>query len=498
MTAVIKTHLPVFVVAAPLFVSFLLSPMARRFGWVQSLVVGVQGLGLLLAVYLAGMILKSSGVPIIYSMGGWPAPWGIELWTGSLGAFFLLVVAGVTLPISLYAVNNLSDEVGDATRSTRFFVLYLLLAGVLAGMALTNDLFNIFVLVEVATISCCGLVSARRGPNAAKAAFNYLILATLGSGLILGGIGLVYMITGNLNMGFAGIALKGVWQDYPHVVWMAMSFFLVGFGVKAALFPLHVWLPDAHSTAPTPASAILSGLAVKGYIICLVKILFGVFEVHLLDVFRLDQILVLLGMLAILAGSILALAQGELKRRLAFSTVAQVGYIVLGFGLMNIKGVAGTLFYLASHAVIKSTLFLAAGALISATGKTHVKDFAGVGRKMPITMGVFSIASLGLVGIPLFSGFVGKWYLLLGSLEVGNLTAAGVIGIGSVLCAIYLFPIIRTAYFEPAPEDDWQDPGVPQRLALVMLGIAVIGLGVLPGPLLQLAQKAAADLLIIP
>ncbi len=497
MTAAVKAHLPVFVVVAPLFVSFVLSPFAKRLRLVETLVIAVEALGLLGAVYLAGVILAGKGVPIIYSVGGWPAPWGIELWVGNLGVFFLLMIAGVMLPVSLYAFGNLTEEVGDAERSTRFFVLYLLLTGALAGMAITNDLFNVFVLVEVATLSCCGLVSASRGPKAAEAAFNYLILATLGSGLILGGIGFLYIITGNLNMGFAAQQLSQVWQHYPHVVWMAISFFLVGFGVKAALFPLHVWLPDAHSSAPSPASAILSGLAVKGYIICLMKVLYNVFGTSLLEVFNLNRILVLLGMIAILAGSILALTQDELKRRLAYSTVAQIGYIFLGLGLMNTRGLTGTLFHMASHALIKSSLFLAAGAMIGATGKARISELAGVGKKMPVTMAVFTIGSLGLMGIPLFSGFVGKWYMLLGSLEMGGYLPAAVIIIGSVLCAGYLFPIIRIAYFEPAPTTDWQDPGICQKTALIMLTVGVIVLGVIPGPLLELAKRAAADLLFI-
>ena len=281
------------------------------------------------------------------------------------------------------------------------------------------------------------------------------------------------------------------------MVWMAISFILVGFGVKSALFPLHVWLPDAHSTAPSPASAILSGLAVKGYLICLLKILYNVFGHTLIQAFAVHRILVLAGMVAIIAGSILALTQDELKRRLAFSTVAQVGYIILGLGLVNMKGLTGTLFYLASHAVIKSSLFLAAGAIIAATGKHRISELAGIGRKMPITMAVFTVGSLSLVGIPLFSGFIGKWYLILGNLEAGNIIPVAVIIIGSVLCAAYLFPIIRTAYFEPVADEDWQDPGLPQKISLILLAVAIVILGVLPGPFLELASRAAAEFLVL-
>jgi multicomponent Na+:H+ antiporter subunit D len=497
MTTTIEAHLPVFVVIMPLFVAFILPTFARRIRLVEGLVTATTVLGFLGAGYLASLVLIRNGNPISYSLGGWPAPWGIQLSVGDLSCLFLLMVASVSLPVALFAADNMTHEVGGPQRATRFYVLYLLLGGAMAGMAVTSDLFNVFVLVEVATLSCCGLVSSSNQPRAAEAAFNYLILATLGSALILGGIGFLYMITGHLNMGFASQELNRVWQDYPHVVWMALSFLLVGFGVKSALFPLHVWLPDAHSAAPSPASAILSGLAVKGYAICLIKVLFNVFGIALIRDLGMHRILTLLGMIAIIAGSLFALTQDKLKRRLAFSTVAQVGYIFLGLGLANSMSLTGTLFHMASHAVIKSGLFLAAGAIIAATGKDRISEMAGVGKKMPITMAVFTICSVSLVGIPLFSGFIGKWNLLLGSLEAGNRLAQAVIILGSVLCAGYLFPIIRVAYFEPAPAADWQDPGLPQKTALILLAAWVMILGVVPGPFLELAKRAALDLLVV-
>jgi multicomponent Na+:H+ antiporter subunit D len=276
-----------------------------------------------------------------------------------------------------------------------------------------------------------------------------------------------------------------------------ISFLFVGFGVKAALFPLHVWLPDAHSMAPSPASALLSGLAIKGYIISFMKILYVIFGHTLMQEYGIYRILILIGMVAIIIGSLSALLQKRLKRRLAFSTVAQVGYLFLGLGLANKEGLMGTLLYLVSHAVIKSLLFLAAGAVISATGKENIRDLAGVGRKMPIAMGTFTIASLSLIGLPLLSGFIGKWHLVLGSLGAGDILSVAVIIIGSILCAAYLLPIIRIAYFEPAPEADWQDPGLPQKAALILLAAGVVLLGVLPGPFIELAGRAAAELLLI-
>lgn len=497
MTSLIRGNLPVLLVIAPLFVAFVLPVMSRRARLVDGLVISVGLLGAAGTAYLTFIFLKISGLTISYSLGGWDPPWGIQIAADNLSVFFLLVISLIGIPVSLFSFKNLRDEVGDDKYTVRFQVLYLLLMGALAGMAVTRDLFNVFVLVEVATLSCCGLVSAHREPKAAYAAFTYLLLATLGSTFVLGGIGFIYIITGHLNMGFASQELFKVWQSSPHVVWMAFSFLLVGFGVKSALFPLHLWLPDAHSSAPAPASAILSGLAVKGYIICLLKILFNVFGHTIMESFALNKIFIVAGAMAIIAGSVLALKQDELKTRLAFSTVAQVGYIFLGFGLVNPEGLTGALFYLASHGVSKAVLFLAAGAMISISGKKNISQLAGIGKKMPITMGAFTVGSLSLVGIPMFSGFLGKWHLLTGSINGGNPLAVAVIIIGSILCAAYLFPVLRIAYFEQASGEDWHDPGVAQRIALLILVVAIIGLGIFPGPFMEFARRAAVDLLAL-
>lgn len=550
MTAMIADNLPVLVIIVPLFIGVVLPVFARRLRLVEGMVVLAEALGLVGAGFLAYMVVTRKGADWIYQVGGWPAPWGIELTANSLAVFFLAVVMVVSLPIALFTIGNLRQEVGGNKRTARFYTLFLLLVGSLAGMALTNDLFNTYVLVEVATLSCCGLVSSHGTPRAAEAAFNYLILATLASSLVVSGIGFIYVITGHLNMGFASQGLEQIWQAKPHAVWIAISFVLVGFGLKSAIFPLHIWLPDAHSSAPSPASAVLSGLAVKGYMICLLKFLYVVFGPDLMKEFSVDRILVLAGMTAIICGSVMALPQNNLKRRLAFSTVAQVGYIYLGFGLMDINGLAGALFYLASHAAIKSALFLSAGAMISATGKKKISELAGIGRKMPLTASVFTAASLGLIGIPLFSGFIGKWYLIAGSLDSGDFLPTIIIIAGSVLCAAYLFPVIRVAWFESPqqaeqvnaeqqaeqpdsaaqegsrgialqdeemhsgqqvqqtavyqnvqentpPGNQVKDPGTAQKLALILLTAVIFILGIMPGPFIALAKRAAAELLML-
>jgi multicomponent Na+:H+ antiporter subunit D len=495
MIDIITDNLSVLIVILPLFVAFVLPTISKKVKLVEYMAILVGVLLLVAVGYLTYIVLGQKGKSITYNLGGWPAPWGIELKTGSLSAFFLLVVAGISLPITLFAKNNVAHDLGGNNNTARFYALYLLLIGSLAGMAVTNDLFNVFVLVEVANLSCCGLVSSKNSPRAAKAAFSYLIIASLGSALILGGIGFIYVITGHLNMDFAQAELAKVWQSSSSVVWLAFSFMLVGFGVKTALFPLHIWLPDAHSTAPSPASAVLSGLAIKGYFICYLKILYNVFGSTLMQEYKMHNILTILSIVAIIAASILAIMQETLKRRLAFSTVAQVGYLFLGISFVSTQGLVGALIYLAGHAACKSLLFLSSGVIISATGTEKISELSGIGKKMPLTMAAFTVGSLGLIGIPLFSGFVGKWHLILASLEAGRIIPTAVILAGSVLCAAYLLPIIRQAYFEPISKSDIKDPALPQKIALVLLIAAVLFIGIFPGLLIKLANGAAALLL---
>ncbi|HZK39546.1 MAG TPA: proton-conducting transporter membrane subunit, partial [Clostridia bacterium] len=226
---------------------------------------------------------------------------------------------------------------------------------------------------------------------------------------------------------------------------------------------------------------------------------YNVFGSSLIKELSINRLLLLLGMVAIIAGSLLAIIQDELKRRLAYSTVAQVGYLFVGLGFLNVQGLTGTLLYLAGHAICKSILFLAAGAIISATGKERVSELGGVGRKMPLTMAAFTLASLGLIGIPLLPGFIGKWHLISGSLTAGKYLPVVVIIIGSVLCAVYLLPLVRTAYFAPAANahKGWKDPPPPQKAALVFLMAVALFFGMFPEFFLRFAERAAVELLSI-
>lgn len=497
MISGITDNLPVLLVVTLLSSAYVLPMLTRVRKYPVAEIFSIFALTLTLGggVLIAREVLHNGAFR--YMAGGWPAPWGIELVINPVTGLFLITVGLVAIPILLYASADLVEEVGSRQRANWYLTLFLLLVAALFGLGLTGDMFNVFVFVEVATIASCAIVAARNDAASVEATFKYLMLATIGSGFVMLGIGFMYILSGNLNMGFIGKELAETWHQYPTALWMALSFFMVGFGVKSALFPLHVWLPDAHSNAITPSSAMLSSLAIKGYIIALLKIFYMAVGVQIIMELPITNILLVLGMIAIVAGAIFALAQDELKRRLAFSTVSQIGYIFLGIGLGTIQGLTGTFLHILSHGLTKALLFLAAGTMIKKTGKTRISEMGGIGRQMPVTAGVFVIGSLSMIGIPLFSGFVSKWQLLLGSLEKGNILAVLVLIAGSLLAAAYLLPVLRTAFFQESSVESKEGQEAPyvQLIAMVFLAVLILLVGMFPGALLELAQQAANTLL---
>lgn len=495
MVALVKENAPILIVIASLFSAYLLPVFMqyRRYGIVGFLALATQFFVLFGGIFLATQVLAKGSFR--YILAGWEAPWGLEITIDPLSTLFLIMIGLINLLILVYALPSLADELGNKVRATWFLTLFMLLTAALCGMALCHDLFNLYVFIEVATISGCAIVGAKGDARSTEATFKYLILATLGSCFVLGGIGFLYNLTGNLNMLFVNHELAQTWSNYQYALWVSLSFFIVGFGIKSAVFPLHVWLPDAHSSAITPASAVLSAISVKGYVLGLVKVFYIAVGPLIVASLNISDILLLLGMGSIIAGSIFAIAQTELKRRFAFSTIAQIGYIFLGLGLNNQAGLTGAFFHIFSHALIKTALFLIAGFILIKTGKSQIKDLTGIGKQMPLTMGAFTVVSLGMTGIPLFSGFIGKWNLLLGSLEAGNWLAILVLLAGSILAAIYLFPIIKQAYFTTNQDYAKLKENTIMIVPILILAGTILLLGIFPRPVLTLASQAASMLL---
>jgi multicomponent Na+:H+ antiporter subunit D len=491
MFTMLDAHPPLLVIVV-LMSAFLMPAFAhfrRQFCGPAAVVTMVAAL--IYSVHFA--LITLDGQVISYAAGGWDAPWGIEVVINPLSAFMLVVISFVCLLILIYSLSSLEWELPEKGIGW-YYTIFLLLVASMMGMAITNDLFNMYVFIEVTGIAACALVLAKGGRMATEASFKYLLLATVGSGFVLTGIALIYLITGHLNIPYVAAEFARSYTQYPYLIWTVLSFFLVGFGIKSALFPLHVWLPDAHSSAPTTSSAVLSGLVVKAYIVALVKFYFLIFGFELLDQIFIRHMILVMATSAILGGSMFAFVQLNLKRRLAYSSVAQIGYIFLGIGLGSPIGLAAGILHIFNHAVMKSLLFMAAGAIYRQTGEKNVNHLQGVGYKMPITMGAFTIAAFSMVGLPLFSGFISKWWLAQGSIQAGMPIFVGLIILSGLLNASYFLPIVWQAFFvlDGAEPKTFTIDKIPfsMTFSMVVLALAVIYFGIKPDFPLDLATKA--------
>ncbi|SHK01019.1 complex I subunit 5 family protein [Paramaledivibacter caminithermalis] len=383
----------------------------------------------------------------LYRVGHWDSPWGIELSIGILEAIMSLLLTSVAFVISWYSVYTIEKEIKD-NKVCFYYTLINILVGALLGIVYTNDLFNAFVFIEVSAIAACGIIVVKDKKENIKATLKYLILSSVGSGLVLMGIAFIYSITGNLNMTFINKELSQTFMAYENSILISLGLFTIGLGIKSAMYPLHVWLPDAHSNAPSTSSAMLSALVLKAYVIFYIKILYRMFGEEIISQFPILLFMVLiLGSLGMIMGSILAILQKDIKRVIAYSSVAQMGYIFFGIGLGNTIGLVSTFFHILNHAIIKSALFLTVGSMIEKTGQKKLFALKGIGKEMPITLGLFTVSALSMVGIPILPGFISKFNFAIGSIKGGKSIFVVVILISSLLNALYYFPIVINGYF---------------------------------------------------
>ena len=469
----------------------LMSPLTRnpRFMTVS------LGVGLIINGLIGGFLLVhvlESG-PIILNLGGHASFLGIEFIIDAFSALFTLFVTGVGLFVHLYSLGYLSHSLHANQIAPYYGLLALLYFGVF-GLLYTNDLFNTYVFIEILSITTCAIISIARKKRNYMAAFRYLMLNELGSLSFLMGIALLYMITGTLNMSLIHEALPGQYTVYPINVTLALGFIGVGLAMKSAIFPFHEWLPDAHSSAPAPSSALLSGVVVKLYLLVIVKMIFRVFGIGIVDALNAPLVMTTFAVVAMILGSLFALGQKDVKRMLAYSTVSQVGYILLALSLLSVAGLEVMFFYIFSHALIKGTLFLVTGATISHQKKRSVRAYQGLGYVMPLSMTAFSLAAFGMVGIPGTSGFVAKFQIATAFLDQGQNLFVWVLIVSSVLNAIYYFPIVINGFVTANEGIDVHMEKIPMSMRLT-LGVFVIGifiLGFAPGLIMPVIEAAAA------
>ena len=390
-------------------------------------------------------VLITEGRSFTYPMGAFPAPWGNELRAGPLEAMMALTFCVIML---LSLVGNQSSTARDISEERRpfFCALIDLLMSSLLAMVYTNDIFTAYVFIEINTIAACAVVAATQGREAVRAALRYMVMSLVGSGFILLSICLLYGLTGHLLMQNMHDAIQTLAQTgrYARPLAVSLNLIIIGLAVKSALDPFSAWLPDAHATATDAASAILSGLVLKGYIFLILKLCFRVFGPGVIHALHMDSELLYLGLLAMIMGSVYAIRQTNVKRMIAWSSVAQVGYIFLGIGLNTEAGAAAACFYIIVHAVVKPMLFTSVGGLIDVSGhKKELHDLRGsFYRNQWAGLGLIA-GACSIMGIPLFAGFASKFVLTLASFEsTAMIQALAVLVISTVLNALYYVPAV--------------------------------------------------------
>jgi multicomponent Na+:H+ antiporter subunit D len=487
-----EQHLPILQIVVPLIAAPLCVLLReRRLCYGFALAVSFVTFGMSIA--LLDRVMEDG--PISYMLGGWAAPWGIEYRVDALNAFVLLFVSGIGALVLAYAPKSMAWEI-PAAKHYLFHATYLLCLTGLLGIAITGDLFNVFVFLEISALSSYALISLGSHREALTAAFRYLILGTIGATFILIGIGLMYQMTGTLNM--ADVAQRMQDIEGLRTILVAFAFLSVGIGLKVALFPLHLWLPDAYTHAPSVVTAFLAATATKVSVYILLRFTFSVFGTPFaFETLPLEAILMPLALLGAFVASTVAIFQANVKRLLAYSSVAQIGYMVLGISFASATGLTGGIVHMFNHALMKGGLFLAMGCMALRLGSVELDDLRGVGRRMPLTMFAWVLGGLGLIGIPATAGFVSKWYLVGAALERGWWPVAVIVLLSSLLAVIYVWRVVEVAYFAQPPEDAPRVREAPVSMLLptwILIGASLF-FGLNTKVSVGVAQEAAETLL---
>ncbi|GAB4225425.1 MAG: monovalent cation/H+ antiporter subunit D family protein [Methyloligellaceae bacterium] len=488
----ILSNLPAIQVVLPLLGAVICACVRR----------GVIAWGVTLWVALAMPIVAAlilaqvyDGTVISYAMGGWPPPIGIEYRVDIANAFMLLLVSAIAAIVVPYAKQSVEAEIAPENHAWYYAIFLLCLSGLL-GIAITGDAFNIFVFMEVSSLATYALIAMGKDRRALLAAYQYLIVGTIGASFYVIGVGFLYSMTGSLNLADVAGRIAEIENSRP--VLAALAFLTVGISLKLALFPLHVWLPNAYAYAPSMATVFLAATATKVAVYLMLRYFFSVFGASFVfEELPVTEILMLLSLAAMFGASIVAIFQANVKRMLAYSSVAQVGYITLGIALANQAGLTGGIVHLFNHAVMKGALFMALGGVAYRIGSVRIEDMAGLGRRMPITMGALVLAGLGIIGVPGTVGFISKWYLGLGAFEEGWWWLVLLLVASSLLAVVYIGRIVEVVYFreESRLARKASEPPAGLLVPTLVLVAATVYFGIDTSLSVGVAQRAAELLL---
>jgi len=456
--------IPIFV-AIPLLGAFLTSLIARKAKHISDIIGNLATLTLVVFSFMFVYATNINGT-LAYGVGGWKIPLGIVMVMDSLTAFMLVTVNLVAFIVSIFSINYMERF----TAKWKFYTLFLLMIAGMNGIIITGDLFNLFVFLEIASVASYALVAFGTEKHELEAAFKYAVMGTVGSLFILLGIVFLYSYTSTLNMADMAriLSQKG---GTSNIVLMVSVLFIMGFGLKAALVPFHAWLPDAHPSAPAPISAMLSGVLIKAlgvYALC--RIFFNVIGITQ----GISSVLMFLGALSMIVGAILALGQWDYKRLLAYSSISQIGYIILGISLGTPLGILGGLFHLFNHSIFKSLLFLNSGAVEYTTGTRDLKKMGGLITKMPVTGTTGLIGAMSVSGIPPFSGFWSKLIIIIATVQAGRFGYAFWAALISVLTLAMYVKVIKYAFLGKLRDSLVKIKEIPLFMKLSMIALSCI------------------------
>lgn len=469
---------------------------ARRLNIAAVTIIGV------LSAWLMLYFMQSDVGSYTYMMGHFPAPWGNEIRAGLLEALMALVFCVIMLLSLLGGLHKIEAEVA-AGKENMFYILVDLLLGSLLALIYTNDIFTAYVFVEINTLAACGLIAIRETGRTFEAAVRYMIMSLLGSGLLLMGICMLYDMTGHLLMENMKESIHMIMQEGTYAVPMLVTIGLivVGIAIKSALFPFHSWLPDAYGYSTISSSAMLSSLVSKGYIFLLVKIFYRVIGLEYIAESHVLNIIFWFAIIGMIFGSVNAIWENDIRRMIAFSSVAQIGYIYMGFGLGIEAGIVASVYHMLMHSATKSMLFVSAIGLTDVSGK-H-RDFfslTGAGYRNKIAGAGFLVGSLAMVGIPIFAGFISKLLFAQAAIEGASwrmFPAIIVLGISTILNAVYFMKTVLRIY-TPISREEEQEKGFIRitwnqqkiyTIAIVLFIIVNVFLGTNSKPIIQMIEE---------
>jgi multicomponent Na+:H+ antiporter subunit D len=482
--------IPLFVVLplAGAFIIYLIGSIFKRIGAQFSDIFANLITSVLFILSIVVLFKVAAEKGIIYFVGGWQPPFGITIFLDGIGVFLLLVVTGIGLMSSIFSI----DYMKRFSAKYKFYALLLLMIAGMSGVCITGDLFNMFVFIEISAISSYALVAFGTEHEELEAAFKYMVMGEIASLLILLSIALIYATTGTLNMADISITVSSN-PNRASIIFSSILF-IIGFGLKAALVPFHSWLPDAHPSAPAPISAMLSGVLIKVLgVYGFIRVFYNIIGITPI----VSNIILVLAGISMIIGVLLQLGQNDIKRLLAYCSISQIGYVLLGFGLGTPLGIIGGFFHLINHAVFKSSLFLSSGAIEYATGTRDINKLGGLMKKMPWTSISWYIGSFTASGVPPFAGFWSKLILIIAAIQAGSYILASIATITAILTLASFIRTQRRILLGPLPEALKNIREVPaaMKTSLAILSLLCIFLGLLLVPqiretVLDLAKNA--------